>query len=69
MSLKIIKERLENFFQSSEPSVLILKGDWGVGKTYVWNLVLQACRKKGICHSTSYSYISLFGKSAFFLSL
>lgn len=51
---------INNALQSDNKKVIVLKGDWGVGKTYLWkeeiqpNLpILQKC-----------GYVSLFGKSS-----
>lgn len=51
---------INNALQSNNKKVIVLKGDWGIGKTYLWkeeiqpNLpILQKC-----------GYVSLFGKSS-----
>lgn len=51
---------INNALQSDNKKVIVLKGDWGIGKTYLWkeeiqpNLpILQKC-----------GYVSLFGKSS-----
>jgi hypothetical protein len=61
MSLKIIKSQVEKFLISKTPEVMVIKGKWGVGKTYSWkNFLLDAKRQRqiGLEH---YSYVSLFG--------
>lgn len=51
---------INNALQSDNKKVIVLKGDWGIGKTYLWkeeiqsNLpILQKC-----------GYVSIFGKSS-----
>src|SRR6266508_1688321 len=61
MSLREVKKVVENFIADERNDLLVLKGEWGVGKTYFWNyLVRRASIVKGIGHK-HYSYISLFG--------
>lgn len=63
MSLKLVKQELIKFIDSKNEAdgplgnqgrVLALKGRWGIGKTHLWNEVIQ--QKKD-----NYIYISLFG--------
>lgn len=56
-----LEQSLEAFIKS-EHRVMVIKGDWGVGKTYAWNKYIET-------HGSSltqiaYSYISLFGKNS-----
>ncbi|MBU9829249.1 hypothetical protein J1779_04850 [Rahnella sp. FC061912-K] len=52
---------LDLFFQS-EDRVIVIKGDWGVGKTFFWeNYHLN--QKKQL-NKIAYSYVSLFGKNS-----
>ncbi|VUD41440.1 hypothetical protein TDB9533_00488 [Thalassocella blandensis] len=61
MSFYIVKNEIDRFLNSPEPEVLAIKGDWGVGKTFSWNAILQnALDVDGIALG-KYSYISLFG--------
>ncbi|MDR6713491.1 hypothetical protein J2W83_003099 [Pseudomonas hunanensis] len=60
--MSVVKEALENFAVSSERSAIVLKGKWGVGKTFLWEGVLK--RKKESLGATYYSYVSLFGLSS-----
>ncbi|EGI5682111.1 hypothetical protein ABM70_004528, partial [Salmonella enterica subsp. enterica serovar Weltevreden] len=53
-----LKETLDTFFKSNN-NVIVIKGDWGVGKTYFWEKYYQT--KKGNINKAAYSYISLFG--------
>ncbi|WP_198595999.1 P-loop NTPase fold protein [Vibrio breoganii] len=59
MSIEVVKEQVKVFLESSEPEVLVIKGRWGVGKTFGWNKYLKEF--KGTTALSSYSYVSLFG--------
>nr|WP_298153896.1 P-loop NTPase fold protein [uncultured Pseudoxanthomonas sp.] len=49
---------LQRFISREKPSVLVLQGKWGRGKTHLWQSLVRSsvniCRKK-------YCYVSLFG--------
>lgn len=64
MSLKIIREQVLHFLSHSSPSVMAIKGEWGVGKTYGWEALLLDAKKKEMLSAKRYSYISLFGISS-----
>jgi hypothetical protein len=56
-----ITTSLEAFLAHKEKNVLVIKGAWGVGKTYFWENYI----KKSTSHKYSaYSYVSLFGISS-----
>jgi len=57
--MTFVKEALESFAISSDHSAIILKGKWGVGKTFLWEGVIK--RKKENLGADYYSYVSLFG--------
>ncbi|HCU0422016.1 TPA: NTPase [Klebsiella aerogenes] len=59
MSLEFVKEQLSDFISSSEPEVMAIQGEWGIGKTYTWNTFLKE-NKDNILFNR-YSYVSLFG--------
>lgn len=61
MSIESIKLRIDYFLSRSEPSVMAIKGEWGIGKTYAWNRYLIEARKEGRVSNGKYSYVSLFG--------
>ena len=46
---------------SQDPEVLVLKGPWGVGKTYAWDKILKEAKAARGINLAKYSYISLFG--------
>lgn len=54
-TIKIINYAL----QSDNKKVIVLKGDWGIGKTYLWKEEIQL----NIIHQKC-GYVSLFGKSS-----
>lgn len=61
MSVSIIKEQINKFLSNNEPSVIAIKGQWGIGKTYSWNNFLKDAKKQKIINFDRYSYVSLFG--------
>lgn len=64
MSLKTIREQVLNFLSQSSPSVMAIKGEWGVGKTYGWEALLLEAQKGNMLSAKRYSYVSLFGISS-----
>lgn len=62
LSIDNIKNCLTQFLETEEASVIAIRGAWGVGKTYFWNVVITEIAKKKLNKSIkSYSYVSLFG--------
>src|SRR3974390_2182095 len=60
-STKAVQSEIERFLRSTEPEVLCMTGDWGVGKTYNWQTRLDRLRNKREVGLPRYSYVSLFG--------
>ncbi|MGW1425380.1 P-loop NTPase fold protein [Bradyrhizobium manausense] len=56
-----VKGEIERFLKSSEPDVLCISGEWGVGKTYTWQTILDRLRTRREIGLSRYSYVSLFG--------
>jgi hypothetical protein len=56
-----ITESLQNFLNNPGLKVASLKGDWGTGKTFLWNKFLRDNRSD--LKFRAYSYVSLFGVS------
>jgi hypothetical protein len=56
-----VQNEIERFLRSTEPEVLCITGDWGVGKTYNWQQKLDQLRTKRTVGLARYSYVSLFG--------
>ena len=61
MSFYIVKNEINRFLVSEQPEVLAIKGDWGVGKTFSWNRILQDAQSLDCIKLNKYSYVSLFG--------
>lgn len=59
MTVKLVKEQVQKFISSQTPEVLAIKGDWGVGKTYSWEMYIKEFKEQ--CTVKYYSYVSLFG--------
>lgn len=55
-----LKEALTGFLADPELSVGVIKGEWGVGKTYFWNNFIEGIE---IPESKGVFYVSLFGVS------
>ena len=56
---KALENRLKNIFNRKESLVVMLSGQWGVGKTYFWHKFQSDC-----LDNKKVAYISLFGKSS-----
>jgi hypothetical protein len=61
MSIKVIKEQIDRFLQSDTPEVMVIKGAWGVGKTFAWNKYLIEAKDAKQIVLGRCSYVSLFG--------
>ena len=69
------KEKIERFLKDEEDYSLLIKGNWGVGKTYLWKEIQNASNlntqsfgekiKKCFCRDKNIIYISLFGKESY----
>ena len=62
MTVSTVRTVVERFLKSAKAEVLVLKGAWGVGKTYTWNKLVTD--SKASIALPSYSYVSLFGVSS-----
>jgi Cdc6-like AAA superfamily ATPase len=60
-SVEVTKAEIARFLGGSEPAVLCVTGEWGVGKTFLWRSVLDDLRNSKGLSLTRYSYVSLFG--------
>ena len=56
-----IKREILHFLASDETGVIVIKGDWGTGKTYAWNEWLEEAVINQNINQSQYSYVSLFG--------
>jgi len=61
MSLIQIQTVVENFINNDRSGLLVLKGAWGVGKTFFWKSVITRMMSEGAVGCKHYSYVSLFG--------
>ncbi|MFX3891458.1 P-loop NTPase fold protein, partial [Streptococcus suis] len=46
MSVANTTKKIEKFLLSEIPEVLVIKGDWGVGKTFTWKKFFQEIREE-----------------------
>jgi hypothetical protein len=60
-SSEVTKTEIARFLRGSEPQVLCITGEWGVGKTFLWRSVLDDLRNSKGLSLARYSYVSLFG--------
>jgi hypothetical protein len=61
MATDLVVAEIERFLRSPTPEVLCLSGRWGVGKTYIWQALLDQAVKDGTLALPQYAYVSLFG--------
>ncbi|MBZ0258883.1 hypothetical protein K8I31_22665 [bacterium] len=61
MNITNTKNCVQMFLKSDDPEVLVIKGVWGVGKTYSWKNWLIELKEKSEVSKSNYSYVSLFG--------
>ncbi|MEO8641959.1 P-loop NTPase fold protein [Pseudomonas sp.] len=59
MSVAQVEKALHDFAVHKTGNAIVLKGEWGTGKTYLWNKVIKDFRTSFA--RPSYSYVSLFG--------
>jgi|GEM_PF-1716839 len=62
MSIIKVEKALCNFAARTSGTAIVLKGEWGTGKTYFWNSVVKSHFQS--FSRTKYSYVSLFGLSS-----
>jgi hypothetical protein len=60
-ALNLLREEIERFLASTKPEVLCIRGKWGVGKTYTWEMILREAHVAEGVKLSTYSYVSLFG--------
>jgi hypothetical protein len=61
MSIELVKAEIAKFLKGADPTVLCLRGKWGVGKTHAWNEQLEVAQSQGQLGMKTYAYVSLFG--------
>ncbi len=62
MSVQTVRTVVQRFLESETCQVLVLKGGWGVGKTFAWNQLVREIGSK--IKPAHYCYVSLFGISS-----
>src|SRR2546423_14187347 len=61
MSIRQVRKVVEDFISNDRSDLLLIKGEWGVGKTYFWNDIVQTASVARSIGHKHYSYVSLFG--------
>lgn len=62
-----LEQTFEAFFNKEnqdQVNVVVIKGEWGVGKTHFWDTYISKRISQEDLSQIAYSYISLFGKSS-----
>lgn len=59
MSVSQVEKALRDFAVKKMGSAIVLKGEWGTGKTYLWDSIIATHRSSFA--RANYSYVSLFG--------
>jgi hypothetical protein len=55
------QKQIRDFLSTDTPDVLCIKGRWGVGKTFIWNHLLEEAAGASQIKLKKYGYVSLFG--------
>lgn len=63
MSRDYIKAELLKLLQSQIPQVICISGEWGTGKTFIWNEIVSQTDLSNSRYE-KYSYVSLFGANS-----
>lgn len=61
MSVENANKEIKRFLNDPQSEVLVIKGNWGVGKTYTWQKLIEYENKNNNISRGYYSYVSLFG--------
>jgi hypothetical protein len=61
MSLAQIETVIQNFVSDKHNDLLVIKGGWGVGKTYFWQKLIKEAQEKKLVSKDWYAYVTLFG--------
>jgi|SRR5215213_1881275 len=64
MPLEHLQSLVEDFISDTHNDLFVLKGKWGVGKTFFWKRLIEANRTRRSVGKRWYSYVSLFGVSS-----
>ncbi|RON57428.1 P-loop NTPase fold protein [Pseudomonas frederiksbergensis] len=61
--MEYLKKSFDVFFKA-DPGVVVIRGDWGVGKTFFWDQYINERISQKNLEQIAYSYVSLFGKNS-----
>lgn len=61
MSSTLVTQVISEFLSNANCDALALKGDWGIGKTHLWNKQVDLHFQR--THFKKYAYVTLFGLS------
>jgi hypothetical protein len=61
MSVENVQKAIAGIAKSGQNDLLIIRGAWGVGKTYFWEHLISRLREEKAIALSSYAYVSLFG--------
>ena len=61
MSVDIIFERIKKFISNDENDLIVIKGEWGIGKTFFWKELVSIAASDSKLGKENYAYVSLFG--------
>src|ERR1043166_5037305 len=61
MSFEDVQSAIEEIAKNSQNDLLIIRGAWGVGKTYFWEHLIKRLRDEKTLALENYAYVSLFG--------
>lgn len=59
MNIDNFENIAEKFLINDKPEVLVIKGSWGIGKTFAWKRLVNRNKERII--PKTYCYVSLFG--------
>lgn len=61
MSFEDVKKTVEELAKTERNDLVIIRGSWGVGKTFFWESLIKRLRAEKSVKMQSYAYVSLFG--------
>ena len=60
-STPLVKKEIKRFLRDSTPEVICISGEWGIGKTFTWQTMLEHALQNNEFGMERHSYVSLFG--------
>jgi hypothetical protein len=61
MTIRLVSSEIKRFLSCSDPELLCIIGQWGVGKTFAWRKFLAEAEVEKKISLQKYAYVSLFG--------